>query len=313
MGEELYSDYTVSRALRGHIVIRTINLFLGFAFQILVVKILVPAEYAAYAVLLAFLMTAQLLILLGIDRTILRFVPHFTKKREFSVMWRLLGKLAAIRLTSILIFISILVLARIYVFQLLHVELNNLVLTAIILWFAALTILADADALSQSWMMHFHAALIATLELLARISIVIFFYIKHEEIGFNTIVFVSTATVTIASVLLSVRLLFFANYLKSSNSNNAIAANQINLDVSEAPSYATASYISTLGWVLTGQALLRIVASTGLGFIALGAFSFAQGLLFSITRALPGMLILPAIEPVLMAELAGGGRSPRTL
>ena len=256
MEELIYSDYMVSRALRGHVVIRTLNLLFGFVFQILVVKTLAPADYAAYAVLLAFLLTTQVFCLFGVDRTLLRFVPHLTKRRQFKVMWGLIGKLAAIRFTAITIFILILVVAHNYIFQLLRIEPNEAILIAIAVWFFAITILADADALAQSWMMHFHAALIATFEIFARISAILFLYYWHE-IDLHTIVTLSAASGTAAAILMSLRLFLFTSYLRKSTSGAGADANSVDLDLREAPSYAVASYISTLGWVVTNPLLVR--------------------------------------------------------
>lgn len=311
MPERIYSDGTVKHALRGHVVIRTINLVLGFVFQILVVKILQPAEFAAYAVLVAFLMMAQVFVLFGIDRTVLRFVPHLTMRREFNALWRLLSKLAILRFTVMLIFILVMVAARHYIFQLLRIEPNTTMLIAIAIWFVAVTLLADADVLAQSWMMHFDSGLVATFEIVVRIALMILLFFRHEVIDLNSIVIISTATYTSAVVLLVLRLLLFASRLQNAPSGEAIGGSRTELDLRQASAYTAASYVSTLSWVITSPLLIRIVGSTGLGLIELGAFSFAQGLLFSIGRALPGMLILPALEPALMAEFAAVGYSPR--
>ena len=313
MQERYYSYRTINHALQRHVVVRIINLFLGFAFQIMAVKILEPAEFAAYAVLLAFLMTAQVFTTFGVDRIILRFIPHLTMRRQFNALWRLISKLATLRFTAILIFTLVLVAARHYIFQLLRIEPDATTLIAIAIWFCALTIWADADALAQSWMMHYNAAFIATLEISARVAVIIFMFFRHEVIELDTIVIISAATSMAAVVLLVLRLLSFTNCLQTTTSSEAIGESQTELDVNQVPSYAAASYISTLGWVITSPLLTRIVGATGLGLIVLGAYSFAQGLLSSTTRALPGMLILPALEPVLMAELSSGGPSPQIL
>ena len=300
----------VRRALRGHVVIRTINLVLGFVFQILVVKILVPAEYAAYAVLLAFLMLAQIFTLLGIDRTILRFIPNLTKKRQFAEMWGLIGKIFAVRLAVIAIFILALAIGQYYFFELLHKS-SRTILIATSIWFVSLTILTDAEALAQSWMLHFHAALIATTETFCRIAAIGYFYLRHDAIDFETVLVVSTFTYTMAAALLTLRLVWFTRHFAKIEAEDSKTTDDADIDLARAPSYGMASYVATLGWVLTNPLLIRLVASTGLGFIALGAFSFAQSLTGSITRALPGMLILPAIEPVLMADVGSADRTPR--
>lgn len=313
MQEGLYSSGIIRHALQRHVVVKIVNLFLGFAFQILVVKILKPHDFAAYSVLLAFLMTAQVVALFGVERTILRFVPHLTMKREFNTLWRLVAKLATLRLTATIVFILVLVASRYYIFSLLRIGPEKAMLITIALWFIALTIAADAEALAQSWMMHFGSALIATLEIFARFAVTMFFYVHYGTVNLEAIVAISAATAMVAAILLILRLLVFASRLPSRALAEAIVESRTELDLGQVPTYAMASYFSSLGWVINGPLVIRIVGSTGLGVTALGAFSFVQGLLLSVTRALPGMLILPALEPVLMAELSSGGLSPRII
>src|ERR1035437_9396553 len=118
MQERYYSYRTINHALQRHVVVRIINLFLGFAFQIMAVKILEPAEFAAYAVLLAFLMTAQVFTTFGVDRIILRFIPPFPWRHKFNSLWRLIRNFATLRFTAIFFFSLVRVAPRHYIFQL---------------------------------------------------------------------------------------------------------------------------------------------------------------------------------------------------
>ena len=73
-------------------------------------------------------------------------------------------------------------------------------------------------------------------------------------------------------------------------------------NLSQATSFAAANYASTIGWLVSSPATVRIIAASGLNVLALAAFSFAQGLYISLQRALPGLLILPSLEPIIMAQ-----------
>ena len=62
--------------------------------------------------------------------------------------------------------------------------------------------------------------------------------------------------------------------------------------------FAIAAYASTLSYLISSPGVIRLVAKTGLDVIAFAAFSFVQGFSVSLQRALPGILILPSLEPV---------------
>jgi hypothetical protein len=74
--------------------------------------------------------------------------------------------------------------------------------------------------------------------------------------------------------------------------------------------FATAAYASTLSYQISSPGVIRLIATAGLGVIDLAAYSFAQGISMALQRALPGMLIMPSLEPVAahMVESGGGGK-----
>ena len=78
-------------------------------------------------------------------------------------------------------------------------------------------------------------------------------------------------------------------------------------NLSQATSFA-AAICSTIGWLVSSPATVRMIAASGLDVLALAAFSFAQGLYISLQRALPGLLILPSLEPIIMAQVSSGHR-----
>jgi hypothetical protein len=126
----------------------------------------------------------------------------------------------------------------------------------------------------------------------------------------DMVVAASALTMTAAVVILYARLWRFWKKLRDAASEvdpNASAP----LDVKRAQRFAAAAYVSALSWMASSPALVRLVATTGLNVIAFSAFSFAQGLFIAFQKGLPGSLVLPSLEPLMVAELADRARHDR--
>ena len=71
--------------------------------------------------------------------------------------------------------------------------------------------------------------------------------------------------------------------------------------------FTAAAYASTLTYLISSPGVIRLVATKGLEIIGLAAYSFAQSLAMALQRGLPGMLIMPSLEPV-AAQMVESGR-----
>jgi hypothetical protein len=80
-------------------------------------------------------------------------------------------------------------------------------------------------------------------------------------------------------------------------------------DPSVVPGFALANFASTVMYLISSPPVIRIVASSGLSVVALAAYSFVQALALSLQRLLPGLSILPSLEPFAMAGIAGNRRN----
>jgi O-antigen/teichoic acid export membrane protein len=298
---KVYVRPRISRALCIHISARAANLILGFGFQVLVVKRLPVGDYAIYAVLLAALMLGQSMFYFGIDRTIYRFVPDLTLRGERDALLALGLGIGAARAAGIMLFLIGIQYGILDWFT--SERLTTTTLVALALWYTATSLFADADALAQTWVAHARLAIATTVEIVVRLAAVVALLATGYAVTAERIVVISAASALLALATLAALLVPVAIALWRSE---VAADTSLPVHVHQAPRFAVTVYLAHFTWVVSNPSVVRLVAATGLDVLAFAGFSFAQGLLGSLQRCLPGMLVLPALEPMVMARKARG-------
>ncbi len=306
MRDYVYSDNKIARALQRHVVLRLVNLLLGFVFQIVLVKNLQPTGFAAYAILLAVVMFGQIVFSFGLYKTISRFVPDFTVNRDFASLGLLVRRLALVRLVSLLLLALALVVGQRALQYIVPVNLERMTVVAFGIWFAASIVLTDTEAFAQSWTAHLASAVVGILEIVGRI-LVVWLLIRADALSVDTLVTAMAATSALAAILMTIRLWWLGSGLRALGPNEEVKPTQEALDIKRAPLFALANYASMISWGISSPPVVRIAATAGLQVVQLAAFSFVQGLLTSLQRALPGLLLLPSIAPLLTARFASAG------
>ena len=157
----------IREALQAHTLFRFITLLLAVGFQIIVVKVLTPGSYAAYAILLATLLVGERLLSFGIGRTVLRFVPALVLKQDRSGIKVLALRLGLLRVGGLILFLLALTSSRLLI-RITPSELTTRTLVAFGVWFVAYTLLTDANAVAQSLIAHRAAALAAAADAFCR-------------------------------------------------------------------------------------------------------------------------------------------------
>lgn len=284
------------RALQIHYSFKLANLVLGFAFQILVVKTLSPNDYATYAFFLALLLTMERVFSLGIDRTLLRYVPAYSADGNFKSLRILLRKAAIARVASISVAVSLVYLMAVYGGGVVLPDESPLALYSFCIWYIGYAVMTDLEMLAQSWVLHATTAIAGTLDVLARSASVLCLVGLEYKISGVTIIVVSAITTSLASVFVLARMV----WLRSQISRLVIERDKepSHLAVQDAPVFALSVYASNLGWLMTSPSVIRILAKGGLDVVAFSAFSFAQALCVSIQRSFPGPMVLPSLEPI---------------
>jgi len=296
----------VHQALRGHAAFRFLALLLGFGFQVFVVKILSPENYATYAVLLATLMVGERLLSFGTDRTVLRFVPALISRGDPAGLRFLLTRLGLLRATALLLFVAGLTLSP-ALQGITPGELSRTTTIAFGAWFVAYTLLKEADAIAQSLIMHHWAAAVAACESLMRLGSLTLLYSLSRVNQVEVVIVIYAVTSSVAAGVL-LPSLWLAVRRRIRVPRALVLQNEVVSDLRhQLPRFAIAAYASTLSYLTSSPGVVRLVARTGLDIHALAAFSFVQGLSASLSSALPGQLILPSLESI-AAKMTDSGR-----
>lgn len=297
----IYVKPRVRRALFIHINARAASLILAFGFQIVVVKKLPVGDYATYAVLLATLMLGQNILSFGIERTVYRFVPDLTLRGKREALLALGIGIVAARVAGIALFLIAIEYGVLDWFT--SEKLTSTTRVAFIVWYIATSVFADADALAQTWVAHSRLAIATMIEIISRFAAVVVLPAMGYAANAELIVAISAASTLLALTIIAVLLVPVVAALWSSR---AVADTSMPVDVKQAPRFAATIYLAHFAWVVSNPSVVRLVAATGLDLAALAGFSFAQGLLGSLQRGFPGTLVLPGLEPMVMANMARG-------
>jgi hypothetical protein len=297
----IYAGPRMGRSFRIHVIARFFNLIVAFGFQILVVKTLPVGQYATYAILLAALMFGQNILSFGIVRTLFRFVPDLTLRGDRRALCMLWLRLGIMRVAALALFLTGIQGGVLDWFP--SDGLTTTTRAAFVVWFIATNLFGDADALAQAWVAHPRLAIATTLEISIRSVALFALFAMGFAMSVELVVMISAATTLLALVIITVLLVRVGVELWRTAS---ALETSIPVDIYYAPRFAATMYVATLAWVGSSAAVVRLVAANGLLALPLAAFSFAQGLLGSLQRGLPGTLVLPSLEPMVMANVARG-------
>ncbi|MEH2533504.1 O-antigen/teichoic acid export membrane protein [Bradyrhizobium sp. AZCC 1588] len=299
--DEIYVRPRIRRALCIHISARAANLILAFGFQVLVVKSLPVGDYATYAILLAALMLGQNILSFGIERTVYRFVPDLTLRGERDALLALGLGIVVARVAGITLFLIAIEYGFLDWFT--SEKLTTTTRIAFTVWYIATSIFSDADALAQTWIAHTRLAIATTVEIISRFAAVVVLLATGHAATAELIVVSSAATALLALATVVILLVPVVTRLWRSQ---VAADTPMPIYVKQAPRFAATIYLAHFAWVVSNPSVVRLVAATGLDVLALAGFSFAQSLLGSLQRGLPGRLVLPGLEPMVMANMAQG-------
>lgn len=299
-----YGAGRMGRALRTYVAFKIANLVLAIGGQILVVKILVPEQYATYAVLLAVMIAGERLLSFGVDRTIMRFVPALTAQADSAGLRSLFLRVASVRAVGVLVLTLAFVLGASLLGSQLPTPLNFATTVAFYIWFLSYMLMADADAFAQSWLAHFDSALASFIEVALRTALIVAAIFMGVHVDGATVVYISCFTMTSTVIGLVLSLSRFKRLFRSTPASEQLAAarRKPTFEPRQALSFALANYASTAVYLISSPPVIRIVSATGLSTVALAAFSFIQTLATSLQRIFPGQLVLPLLEPAYMSR-----------
>lgn len=304
----------IKSALHTYVGFKFANLILGIAFQIVVVKTLPPIQYATFALFLAVLTAGEQFLSFGLDRTTMRFVPALTRRKDNDRLRALVARILAIRVIALFLFAAVCIVGVSHLEGLIPTKPDTKTFVAFVIWFLSITLMGDADAFAQSWLAHLDLAVASFMEVSARtLATIAVALLTPPGATATTIVTICAATSSVALFYLLGRLARFTPVLARSKSAIQLNVPDATFDPRRALGFAMANYASTIVYLVSSPAVIRVVASAGLNVVALAAFSFIQALAVSVQRVLPGLLVLPTLEPIIMSRILGENNSKGTL
>ncbi|CUA84065.1 hypothetical protein Ga0061061_101166 [Chelatococcus sambhunathii] len=271
---------------------------LGFAFQLLVVRVLPLADYAGYAVAMAAALLAQSLLLFGVPTVLAYEASARHHAGDGPGLRRLLGRVAAVRLGVLALFALVAFLASAGGF--LPALAHGVLIAAAVVWAAGLLLASDAESICQVLGQQRLSRAVAVGEPLVRLAALVTAVGLGWPVEAATVVMLCAATTALAGLaLVGAAAVGVARLGAMSGSGQTPRQNLVAL--------AGASYLSTAGAMVMSPPAVRLAVSGAMPVELLAAFSFMQGLMLSFLRLTSGIVLSPFIEPAVMSHAARAG------
>jgi O-antigen/teichoic acid export membrane protein len=291
------------QALAINFAARLVSMLFGFGFQVSVVKILVPSQFAVYALALAAIVVGGQLFSFGVGETLVRFVPWGIARGDVHGLKRLTRCMIALRFTSILIILAALTFGLMFAQVFLPPGFAPATLCILAMWLVTSVLYANAFELAQSLMLQREVAIVIISETVIRLAALYVLYL-HQSVDAQSVIGIHASTCTFSLMWLS--------YLVWRNVNLPLGPAQ-EVSMGNPLSFALGRYMSSMTALVASPSVVRLVAASGLDVLPLAGFSFVQGLYASLQRAFPGLILLQSMEPILLRRLAEGVRYEKIL
>jgi len=276
---------------------RLVALAILVAFQIFVVRQLPRAQYAVYALVLAFGVLTQTVGAMGIPRLIPKYVSQAGVSLSPLRVRRLIAQLLATRFASSLVLL-VLVAAGLSLTGTPGMTAERV--AAAFLFSLAGAVQVDADAMAQSLGLQIASRNCTVVEAAARLALVGWFVGVQGSPSADVVLWCSALTSGSAAVVLAWAVLRRLAKL-------AEPENPAPLAWPELRATALGGYSSSMAWFASSPAVLRFIAAKLLPVAVFSGYAFAQGLIISVQRYTPGSLTFPFIEPAVMRAYARTG------
>jgi len=288
---------------------RALSLFLAIGFNILIVKVMVPAEYASYAVLVAGASLVNTAAGLGSQRLVPKVIGMAGNRMAYRRAIAIYRMILLARTIALLLVST----ATFYFFRWslgsnVHLGANLLIPYVIYSTFAALYL--DVESASQSLNQQKLSRMVAIGEPLLRLVTVGVMALGAFSNSTHSLLVISCGTQAMAT--LSLGLNNFRSLLRGLRRDVADVA-RAGMSLREILHLGASAYIGGLAWIATGPPTLRLVAASVLPAQGIAVLSFVQSLGGSFQRYSPGFLVLPFVESQVMRNTSELGYAQKTV
>lgn len=287
---------------------RALTLVVLLLFQIVVVRVLVPGEYAVYALVFAISTLMQTAVSFGIPRLIPKYVSQAGWLLPFAAVRRLAAYLLLVRvLGSAALMLLVFVLIRGFDWGAAPEwgpAMAGASFAPAALFILASLAQADLDAMAQSLALQRVSRIGSVGEAVVRLVIIGALALAGQISSAMDVLAVLAATACLASAGLLIVV-----FRALSQPETGLARSVI--DWPELRRTALGGYAASMAWFCSSPAVIRLIAGRLLPVATFSGFAFAQGLVMSFQRYTPGSLMMPFVEPGVMREFARSGSRSR--
>src|SRR5262249_32923584 len=153
----------------------------------------------------------------------------------------------------------------------------------------------DADVAAQNFMLQHLSRWVAIMEPIVKLGLLGILVVVAEPVTGVDILIISVATAGSGTIILLIGVFKFI--LRPDNTTREPWTGY-----REIWSIGLASYLSTLAWLTMNQAMIRLIAASQLDVTSFAGFAFLQALSTLVQRFAPGSILVPFIQPAIMAR-----------
>jgi O-antigen/teichoic acid export membrane protein len=273
---------------------RAIALPTWLLFQIVIVRLLVPQEYAVAAFAIGAAGFIQALTMVGIPQIFSRYLPEALLTGRYAVARKIV--IAGLVFHVVLAIVTILLAMTVW--RLLapgsitnHVELLFLVPVFVI----ATIIYADADNAAQNFMLQRLSRWVAIAEPVVKLGFLVIVALLGRSVTAADILVISIATTGGGTIVLLTGVRKFISRKDGANTEPWPRYREL-------CAIGLASYLSTLAWLTMNAAMVRLIAASQLDVTSFAGFAFLQSLTTLVQRFSPGFILAPFIQPAIIGR-----------
>ncbi|CAN5160557.1 hypothetical protein BH10PSE13_BH10PSE13_13070 [soil metagenome] len=281
---------------------RILSMVILLTLQILIAHLLVPGEYALFALALALAAFFQTVNSFGVPRLIPRYFSQAGVTLAPATVRFLLFALTGFRIAaSAAMLVLALFVARSIGFG---ASLAPATLAAAIAYILVSIVQVDCDAMTQALRLQRLSRASIVGEAVARLALVAAAAMLGRGRDAADILAISAATAGAASLVTLASMLRLLGRMTP-------CATAAPLDHAEFRALALAGWASAIAWFASSPAVIRLIAGRILDVAAFAGFAFVQGLVLSFQRYTPAMLVFPFVEAGVMRHFVRTGDRSR--
>lgn len=274
---------------------RLISLVVLLCFQVVLVRVLPPAQFGPYALVFALATLMQTVVSFGIPRVISKYVGRAGWSLPNRAVRTLFLRAMAVRVGGSALLIAATALTAFFLDDLGQDDPR-------LIWSAALFIIVgvvqiDSDTAAQSLSLQKVSRSCMVGEAILRLLLVA----GGASLGLihraSDVLLISLFTASLATG----RLLFAVlRHLSAPDLDSATET----LERKDLIATGLSGYASSMAWFASSPAIIRLLAGHMLSVVPFAGFAFTQGLVVSFQRYTPGALLFPFVEPAVMRAYA---------